>query len=213
MGLFGGGARGGARGATADAARRGGGFVPKSACGSFGLARMSPPRSGGGGFVTRGDSGSWVDIWQTRCLSGTKPQLPGTSKPFWGLLTGTERHSQPPGMVRSGFSLYFLIFLYISLNSALKPPCCTRGQCPDVPLGDTASKPTLISMCPGLGHKRGGWVCVLSQTLGFTFILLTINPSREGVGAPSLLLCGFGIIASRCSCLPLAAGPEGFRQC
>lgn len=119
----------------------------KGACGSFGLARMSPPRSGGAGFVTRGDSGSWVDAWQTRCLSGTKPELPGTSKPIWGLLPGTELHSQPPGMVRSGFALYFLIFLYISLNSGSKPPCCTRGQCTDVPLGDTASKPTLIPMC------------------------------------------------------------------
>lgn len=65
---------------------------PKVAVAAAGLQGLSPLRSGGAGFVTRGDSGGWVDTWQTRCPSGTNPQLPGTPEPVWGLLAGTELH-------------------------------------------------------------------------------------------------------------------------
>lgn len=56
---------------------------------------------------------------QTRCVGGTKPQLPGTSKAVLGLLTGTELHSQPPGMSQEWV---FLIFPCISFDSFLFPP-------------------------------------------------------------------------------------------
>lgn len=87
--------------------------MTKGGRGSCGLARMSRPWSGGAGFVTRGDSGSWADTWQTRCMSGINPQLPGTSKPIWGLLTGIELHLQPSGMNQEWV---FLVFPYIPLH-------------------------------------------------------------------------------------------------
>lgn len=46
-------------------------------------------------------------------MSGMNPQLPGTSKPVWGLLTGTELDSHPPGMSQDSV---FLIFPCISLH-------------------------------------------------------------------------------------------------
>lgn len=113
--------------------------MPEGGRGSFGPARMIPSWSGGAGFVTRGDSGSWAGTWQTRCVGGTKPHLPGTSKPAWGLLTGTELPSHPPGMSQEWVFLVFPPIPLYFLQFCLETPLLHQGA--DVPLGDTVSKP------------------------------------------------------------------------
>lgn len=95
------------------------------------------------GFCHMRGLGAGLDTGQTRCMSGTKPQLPGTSKSVWGLLTRTELHSQPPrhesGPYRFQFSLYFLILLYIS-------PVLPRN--PLVAPGDNALTSPSVPQCP-----------------------------------------------------------------
>lgn len=111
----------------------------KVAVAALDLRGCSPLGLGGAGFVTRGDSGSWAGTWQTRCVGGTKPLLPGTSKPAWGLLTGTELPLHPPGMSQEWV---FLVFPRIPLyfpQFCLETPLLHQGA--DVPLGDTVSKP------------------------------------------------------------------------
>lgn len=73
------------------------------------------------------------------------------------------------------------------------------------------SKPILIPMCPGLGHTRGGWLCLLSQALRFTFINDEPQQERCGSSFPAPLW----VLHHRLLLLmsSLAAGPQGSRQC